>query len=181
MVDEYQDTNALQGDITYLLGESHRNVMAMATTHRSIYGFRGASHENIMDFPKRFPECKVITLAENYRSTQAILNVANTVLEGMTNRHSKRLVAAKGEEGVMPQLLHFKDAYEEADWVAGMIKRQMDEGIPLHHQAVALPFLLHLHSSPGGAEQEKHPLHHLRGAQIPARRPTAPEGHRQSP
>ncbi|HWR90189.1 MAG TPA: ATP-dependent helicase [Dissulfurispiraceae bacterium] len=136
MVDEYQDTNALQGDITYLLGESHRNVMAVGDDAQSIYGFRGASHENIMDFPKRFPECKVITLAENYRSTQAILNVANTVLEGMTNKYSKCLVAAKGEEGVMPQLLHFKDAYEEADWVAGMIKRQMDEGMPLHHQAV---------------------------------------------
>jgi len=94
MVDEYQDTNTLQGDITYLLAERHRNVMVVGDDAQSIYGFRGASHENIMKFPKKFPECKIIKLEANYRSTQAILDVANSVLENMTNKYSKCLVSA---------------------------------------------------------------------------------------
>jgi DNA helicase-2/ATP-dependent DNA helicase PcrA len=65
MVDEYQDTNRLQGDIAFLLAEHHRNIMVVGDDAQSIYGFRGSSHENIMQFPKRFPECTVIKLEEN--------------------------------------------------------------------------------------------------------------------
>lgn len=136
MVDEYQDTNTLQGDITYFLSGRHRNVMVVGDDAQSIYGFRGASHENIMEFPKRFPECTIIKLEENYRSTQSVLDVANAVLENMKNKYSKCLVSAKKEIGEKPNLLFFKDAHEEAEWVAGRIKRQMDEGIPLGRQSV---------------------------------------------
>ncbi|HYA31911.1 MAG TPA: ATP-dependent helicase, partial [Thermodesulfovibrionales bacterium] len=136
MVDEYQDTNRIQGDITYLLSEKHRNIMIVGDDAQSIYGFRGASHENIMAFPKRFPECTIIKLQENYRSSQSILDVANAVLENMKNKYSKCLVSAKKQTGEKPALLFFKDAHEEAEWVAGMIKRQRDEGVPLTHQAV---------------------------------------------
>ncbi len=136
MVDEYQDTNRLQGDITYLLAERHGNVMIVGDDAQSIYGFRGASHENIMDFPRRFPECTIIKLEENYRSTQSILDVANAVLENMKNKYSKCLVSAKKQVGEKPHLLFFKDAHEEGDRVAEMIKRQRDEGISLGHQCV---------------------------------------------
>ncbi len=136
MVDEYQDTNKLQGDITYLLAEKNRNIMIVGDDAQSIYGFRGATHENIMEFPKRFPECKIIKLEENYRSTQSILDVANAVLENMKNKYSKCLVSAKKLIGEKPEVLFFKDAYNEADWIAGKIKEQRDEGIPFGHQCV---------------------------------------------
>jgi ATP-dependent DNA helicase UvrD/PcrA len=136
MVDEYQDTNRLQANIASLLAESHRNIMAVGDDAQSIYGFRGASHENIMQFPMRFPECTIIKLEENYRSSQAVLDVANAVLENMKNKYSKCLASAKKETGQMPQLLFFKDAYEEAEWVAETVKKQLDEGLPLGHQCV---------------------------------------------
>ena len=72
MVDEYQDTNRLQGDISYLLAKDHRNIMVVGDDAQSIYGFRGASHKNIMDFPMMFSGCMIIKLEENYRSTQQI-------------------------------------------------------------------------------------------------------------
>ncbi|MBI1803063.1 MAG: ATP-dependent helicase [Ignavibacteriae bacterium] len=81
MVDEYQDTNKLQSEIVRLLAYKHRNVMVVGDDSQSIYAFRGASIRNILDFPEEFRECKVIKLEENYRSTQAILNVANEILQ----------------------------------------------------------------------------------------------------
>ncbi len=89
-----------------------------------------------MEFPKKFPECAIIKLEENYRSTQAVLDVANAVLENMKNKYSKCLVSARKQKGEKPFLLFFKDAHEEAEWVADAIKRQRDEGIPLGRQAV---------------------------------------------
>jgi DNA helicase-2/ATP-dependent DNA helicase PcrA len=80
MVDEYQDTNKLQADIVKLLTFKHKNVMVVGDDSQAIYSFRGATIRNILDFPDEFPDCKVIKLEENYRSTQAILNVANEIL-----------------------------------------------------------------------------------------------------
>ncbi len=136
MVDEYQDTNRLQGDIAYLLAKKHGNIMVVGDDAQSIYGFRGASHENIMEFPNRFPGCTVIKLEENYRSSQAILDVANAVLENMKHKYSKCLIAAKKQEGERPKLLFFRDAYEEAEWVADGIKEGLDGGVPLSHHCV---------------------------------------------
>jgi ATP-dependent DNA helicase UvrD/PcrA len=136
MVDEYQDTNRLQGDIAYLLAKKHGNIMVVGDDAQSIYGFRGASHENIMAFPKRFPGCTVIKLEENYRSSQMVLDVANAVLENMKHKYSKCLVAAKKQAGERPKLLFFRDAYEEAEWVAERVKKGLDEGMPLGHQCV---------------------------------------------
>jgi DNA helicase-2/ATP-dependent DNA helicase PcrA len=136
MVDEYQDTNKLQGDITYAIAEKHRNIMVVGDDAQSIYGFRGATHENIMGFPERFPECKIIKLEENYRSSQSILDIANAILENMKNKYSKCLVSAKKLIGEKPQLLFFKDAYEEAEWIAERIKEHRDEGIAFGHQCV---------------------------------------------
>jgi DNA helicase-2/ATP-dependent DNA helicase PcrA len=136
MVDEYQDTNRLQGDIAQLLARDHGNIMVVGDDAQSIYGFRGASHENIMEFPERFPGCRVIKLEDNYRSSQSILDVANTLLENMKHKYSKCLVSATKNEGERPRLLFFKDIYDEAQWLADAIKEQMDEGIALSHQCV---------------------------------------------
>ena len=136
MVDEYQDTNSIQGDISYLLAKEHGNIMVVGDDAQSIYGFRGSSHKNIMDFPKRFKDCKIIKLEENYRSTQAILDVANAALDNMTNRYSKCLISQREEAGDKPKLQFFKNAYDEAEWIAEKIKDLRAEGAPLSQQAV---------------------------------------------
>ena len=81
MVDEYQDTNKLQSEIVAHLGTIHHNVMVVGDDSQSIYSFRGATIRNILDFPDQYEGCKVVKLEENYRSTQAILNVANEILK----------------------------------------------------------------------------------------------------
>ena len=80
MVDEYQDTNRIQAEIVRLLASEHRNVMVVGDDLQSIYSFRGATVRNILDFPEEFPDCAVIKLEENYRSTQPILNLTNEIL-----------------------------------------------------------------------------------------------------
>ncbi len=81
MVDEYQDTNKLQAEIISHLAHAHKNVMVVGDDSQSIYSFRGATIRNILDFPEAYPGCTTIKLEENYRSTQAILNVANEILK----------------------------------------------------------------------------------------------------
>ena len=81
MVDEYQDTNKIQARIVKLLAYKHQNVMVVGDDSQSIYSFRGATIRNILEFPREFPDCRIIKLEENYRSTQAILNVANEILK----------------------------------------------------------------------------------------------------
>jgi len=80
MVDEYQDTNLIQADIVRLLGSRYGNVMVVGDDAQAIYSFRGATVRNILEFPEQFPGCRMITLEENYRSTQPILNLTNELL-----------------------------------------------------------------------------------------------------
>jgi DNA helicase-2/ATP-dependent DNA helicase PcrA len=136
MVDEYQDTNTLQGDITYLLAKEHSNIMVVGDDAQSIYGFRGSSHRNIMEFPKMFPGCRIIKLEENYRSTQRILDTANAVLENMDNKYSKCLVSTRKDAGDKPKLNFFKNAYDEAAAIVDTINTLRSEGVDISHQAV---------------------------------------------
>lgn len=136
MVDEYQDTNRIQGDITFLLAIGHTNVMAVGDDAQSIYGFRGATHENIMDFPKRFPGCRVIKLEDNYRSQQKILDVANSVLSNMRLKFAKNLTSALDTEGSRPELILFRDAQEEGEWIAAKVLEMRGQGHDLCKNAV---------------------------------------------
>ncbi len=136
MVDEYQDTNAIQGDITALLARDHRNVMVVGDDAQSIYRFRGAYRENILKFPERFAGCQVIKLEQNYRSTQRILDLANASLENMRSKYAKCLEAAKSDAGDKPRFVVFKNDQDEADWIADRIKQLRDEGTSFHHQGV---------------------------------------------
>lgn len=136
MVDEYQDTNKLQAEITFLLGENHGNVMAVGDDAQSIYGFRGASHANILDFPKRFANCRVIKLENNYRSHQKILDVANAVLVNMKHKFSKTLISAREDEGDKPALMFFRNSDEESRWVAQKVMDTRDDGVGLRKQAI---------------------------------------------
>jgi len=136
MVDEYQDTNKLQGDISYLLAKEHNNIMAVGDDAQSIYGFRGATHANIMEFPLKFPDCEIIKLEQNYRSTQEILNLGNSVLGNMSKKYAKNLNSALDINGDRPRLMSFKNPYDEATWIAATIKKIRDEGVDFAKQAV---------------------------------------------
>lgn len=136
MVDEYQDTNRVQADIVELLSKENGNIMAVGDDAQSIYGFRGANHLNILQFPKRFPGCRVIKLEENYRSTQPILDVGNAVLTNMKDKFEKRLVSGIGLTGEKPSLHQFNDMYEEADWVARRVEGLRASGVPVREIAI---------------------------------------------
>lgn len=91
LVDEYQDTNHAQYLLTKLLAARHRNICVVGDADQSIYGWRGADIQNILDFEKDYPEAKIIKLEQNYRSTQVILDAANAVIENNTGRKPKNL------------------------------------------------------------------------------------------
>ena len=136
MVDEFQDTNGVQADIVRLLSRKHNNVMVVGDDAQSIYGFRGANHRNILQFPNEFTGCKVIKLQANYRSTQSILDVGNAVLNNMSHKFDKRLVSATGLKGEKPVVSRFGDVYEEAAWVAAKAQALKSTGIAMREQAV---------------------------------------------
>jgi DNA helicase-2/ATP-dependent DNA helicase PcrA len=136
MVDEFQDTNRVQADIVRLLSTKHRNVMVVGDDAQSIYGFRGANHLNILRFPGEFPDCKVITLEQNYRSTQAILDVGNAILNTMSQKFEKRLRSAAGAIGEKPAVVRFADVYEESSWVVRNVQNLKAKGIPTRDMAV---------------------------------------------
>lgn len=136
MVDEYQDTNHAQFEMVRLLGGEHRNVCVVGDDDQSIYAWRGADVKNILDFEDHFPGAKVVKLEDNYRSTDAILSVANAVLaKSQGRRHEKTLRAArKGGEKV--ELIHAADPETEAHFVTEQIRALRDKGVPFHEIAI---------------------------------------------
>ncbi len=143
MVDEYQDTNLLQGEIVVYMASSHRNVMAVGDDSQSIYGFRGANYRNIFDFPKHFPEARIIKLEQNYRSTQPILDLANAVIERSKIKYTKVLFTEK-KEGPKPLLFRARDDHAGSEFVADEILRLAnDEGVPLSQIAVLMRAAFH--------------------------------------
>ena len=126
MVDEYQDTNTAQFELIRLLAQRSRNLCVVGDDDQSIYKFRGANIRNILDFEQVYPEAAVIKLERNYRSTQNILDSANAVIANNTRRKSKALWTDKGA-GNRVHFRAFDTAYEEAEYIAGDIKRKKRE------------------------------------------------------
>ncbi len=135
MVDEYQDTNKLQHQIVRLLGEKHQNVMAVGDDSQSIYSFRGADFRNIMDFPKSFPNTTVITLEENYRSTQPILDLTNEVLRHAAEKYEKNLYTRRAT-GEMPAIISASDEQLQSQFVVQRVLELREEGVELNDIAV---------------------------------------------
>ncbi|MFN8050400.1 MAG: DNA helicase PcrA [Acidimicrobiales bacterium] len=125
LVDEYQDTNPVQNELVVLLGQQHRNVCVVGDGDQSIYAFRGADLSNILEFERAFPDATVIVLAQNYRSTQTILDAANAVIANNTSRKPKELWS-EGEVGEKIVRFTAEDESEEAQWVSGVITRMTD-------------------------------------------------------
>ena len=135
MVDEYQDTNVLQARITHLLAGKSHNVMVVGDDAQSIYAFRGANHKNLFDFKDSFPDAKVVTLEQNYRSTQPILDVTNALMVQMSEAFQKRLFTER-PGGARPLLVEASDEREQAAFVASEVERLRDEGVRLAEIAV---------------------------------------------
>jgi DNA helicase-2/ATP-dependent DNA helicase PcrA len=135
MVDEYQDTNKIQADIVRLLAATHNNVMVVGDDSQSIYAFRGANFGNIMDFPKTFPDTRLIKLEENYRSTQPILNLTNVIINRAQEKYTKVLFTRK-KDGVPPALVMAEDEHAQSQFVAQRILELREEGVPLGEIAV---------------------------------------------
>jgi DNA helicase-2/ATP-dependent DNA helicase PcrA len=135
MVDEYQDTNTMQAEIVRLLAGEHRNVMAVGDDAQSIYAFRGANFRNIMDFPQLFPGTRVIALEENYRSTQPILDLTNTIIAGARERHAKVLFTRRSH-GPFPLLVAAPSENFQSRFVGQRILDLREEGVHLCEIAV---------------------------------------------
>ena len=135
MVDEYQDTNTVQFKLVSLLAGKYRNLCVVGDDDQSIYKFRGANIRNILDFEKEYPDAKVIKLEQNYRSTGNILNAANGVISNNKGRKDKTLWTANGE-GEKIGLRQFDTAYDEAEFIAGDIKKEVRDGASYNDNAV---------------------------------------------
>jgi len=135
MVDEYQDTNRIQGDIVSFLGGPKKNIMVVGDDSQSIYSFRGACFRNIMDFPTQFPGTRVLTLEENYRSTQPILNLTNQIISRASEGHDKKLYTQK-ENGEIPVLVQAPTEREQSQFIRQKILELREEGVPLQEMAV---------------------------------------------
>jgi len=135
MVDEYQDTNKLQAQIVRLMTSRHDNVAVVGDEFQSIYSFRGASHRNMLEFPKLFPAAQIIKLEENFRSTQPILDVANAIIADVKESYKKRLFS-RVEGGQLPVVVSARDENEQSRFVAQRIDELREEGVPLSEIAV---------------------------------------------
>src|SRR6267142_4404853 len=143
LVDEYQDTNRLQGEIVDARAAPHENVLVVGDDAQSIYAFRGAHFENILKFPERHPQCQDLRLVTNYRSTPPILALANASIACNRKQFQKELRAHR-EGGLLPALVPLRDVQQQAEFVAQRMLELRDEGIALEEQAIL--YRAHHHS-----------------------------------
>lgn len=143
LVDEYQDTNKIQGELIDLLAARHRNVMVVGDDAQSIYAWRGAHYRNIFDFPERYPKATIYKIETNYRSTPEILALANALMSGGSQRYEKVLVPAR-KSGDKPVLSVYSDAQQQARAVVQRIFHLHDEGVGLGK--IAVLYRSHFHA-----------------------------------
>ena len=122
LIDEYQDTNSVQNALAVLLAGEHRNIVVVGDSDQSVYRFRGADISNILDFEEAFPDATAITLDQNFRSSQTILDAANAVIANNVSRKPKTLWTDVGD-GERIVRYRAEDEYDEAAWVAHEVTR----------------------------------------------------------
>ncbi|MGA7227619.1 MAG: DNA helicase PcrA [Acidimicrobiia bacterium] len=135
LVDEYQDTNRAQYMLVKQLTDSHRNLCVVGDSDQSIYKFRGADIRNIREFEKDYPDSRIVVLEQNYRSTETILDAANSVIANNTQRTPKSLWSDRGR-GVPIFRYEAEDEHDEAGYVVDQIERLKAEGFNLSDMAV---------------------------------------------
>ena len=142
LVDECQDTNKIQASIINQFAAVHHNVLVVGDDAQSIYSFRAADIQNILDFDVQYPGANMFRLETNYRSTPNILDVANDVIANNTRQHQKTLRSSK-ESFMRPEVHAFADDREEAEFIAGQILQFREEGIQFDHMAVLFRAAFH--------------------------------------
>jgi DNA helicase II / ATP-dependent DNA helicase PcrA len=135
LVDEYQDTNRLQGDLVDAMARVKRNVTVVGDDAQAIYSFRGASFQNILGFPERYPDAKTFRLTRNYRSTPEILTLANASIAHNARQFPKELEASR-EPGFLPAVVALPDIPDQARFVGQRILEWHDEGERLEDLAI---------------------------------------------
>jgi DNA helicase-2/ATP-dependent DNA helicase PcrA len=144
LVDEYQDTNKIQADLIDLLAGEHRNVMVVGDDAQSIYSWRGANFQNILEFPKRYPDAQVFKIEMNYRSVPEILVVANSAIAANVEQFQKNLQPVRESNSVKPAIVALNDGSEQAQFVAQRILELRDEDVDLND--VAVLYRAHYHA-----------------------------------
>src|SRR6059036_2778146 len=144
LVDEYQDTNKIQADLVDLLARDHRNVMVVGDDAQSIYSWRGANFQNILEFPKRYPDAQVFKIEMNYRSVPEILQVANAAIAANVQQFRKQLSATRESKALKPALVALNDGAEQAQFVAQRILELRDENVDLND--IAVLYRAHYHA-----------------------------------
>lgn len=145
LVDEYQDTSAIQAALVEQLSCVHKQVLVVGDDAQSIYAFRAADVGNILRFPEQFPDARTFRLEENYRSAPEILALANASIAFNERQFEKTLRAARGS-GVRPRLLHAPSVREEARSVADAVERWREQGIEAGEMAVLFRSTYHSQS-----------------------------------
>jgi DNA helicase-2/ATP-dependent DNA helicase PcrA len=136
LVDEYQDTNRLQAEILHALKPDGAGLAVVGDDAQAIYSFRAAAVENILGFPERFqPAAEVVTLAQNYRSTQQVLDVANAVMAEAPRQHRKYLLSIRGE-GPRPRAVTVDELQSQAEFICNEVLKKREANVPLKRQAV---------------------------------------------
>jgi len=135
LVDEYQDTNALQARILRGMARAHSNVTVVGDDAQSIYSFRGATIRNILDFPVQFPGTRIVALDRNYRSTPEILNTSNILIDRAGERFAKTLWTERASSS-LPVLVTARDEPQQTRYVVDRILELHEEGIALRNIAV---------------------------------------------
>jgi DNA helicase-2/ATP-dependent DNA helicase PcrA len=144
LVDEYQDTNKIQADLVDLLARDHRNLMVVGDDAQSIYSWRGANFQNILEFPKRYPDTQVFKIEMNYRSVPEILKVANAAIAANVKQFRKHLSATRESKTLRPALVALNDGAEQAQFVAQRILELRDESVDLND--IAVLYRAHYHA-----------------------------------
>src|ERR1043166_948613 len=144
LVDEYQDTNKIQADLVDLLARDHRNVMVVGDDAQSIYSWRGANFQNILEFPKRYPDAQVFKIEMNYRSVPEILEVANAAITANIQQFRKQLSPTRESKTLKPALVALRDGSEQAQFVAQRILQLRDENVDLND--IAVLYRAHYHA-----------------------------------
>jgi DNA helicase-2/ATP-dependent DNA helicase PcrA len=144
LVDEYQDTNKIQADLVDLLARDHHNVMVVGDDAQSIYSWRGANFQNILEFPKRYPDTQVFKIEMNYRSVPEILEVANAAIAANVQQFRKHLSATRESKALKPALVALNDSAEQAQFVAQRILELRDENVDLND--IAVLYRAHYHA-----------------------------------
>jgi DNA helicase-2/ATP-dependent DNA helicase PcrA len=159
MVDEYQDTNAIQADIVRWLAHDHQNIMVVGDDSQSIYSFRGANYRNMFEFPQQFSGTNIIKLEENYRSIQPILTFTNALMDQANEKYTKCLFT-KRTGSARPRVIDTRTEPEQAMFICRFVKEQMQHDRPITD--IAVLFRAGYHSFELEAELTRQGVHYMK-------------------